>query len=577
MNPDVVVKRREISNKNKSLSDKLHPVLKRVYLARGVAGDGDLRYRVDALLPPKGLGGLDAAAELLAEAVSTDQRILIVGDYDADGATGTALAVEVLRALGARRVDYRVPDRFRFGYGLSPELVASLGPRPADLIITVDNGIASLRGVAAAREAGARVLITDHHVPGPALPPADAIVNPNLDGDAFPSKHLAGVGVMFYVLAAVRARLTAHGWFGRTRRAPRLADWLDLVAVGTVADLVRLDLNNRVLVAQGLKRIRARRCRPGIAALLEVAGRDAGRTNAADLGYAVAPRLNAAGRLSDMRLGIDCLLESSPERARVAAARLDDLNRQRQALQGEMQEQAEAIVAGLATGAERQDRRSLTLFEPDWHQGVVGLIAARLKDRYHLPVIAFAPAAPGADELKGSARSIAGFHIRDALAAVEARAPDLIGRYGGHAMAAGLSLERERLDEFCDAFEAVAAERLDPETLGKVVLTDGGLAPAEITLELADSLARAGPWGQGFPEPLFDDFFAIEELRPVGTEHVRLLVTHERGGAAVEAIAFRRRAEDFEGARERIRLLYHLTVNEYRGRRSPQLLVRHVL
>jgi single-stranded-DNA-specific exonuclease len=442
------------------------------------------------------------------------------------------------------------------------------------LIMTVDNGVSSIEGVAAAHARGIRVLVTDHHLAGDRLPAADAIVNPNLAGDTFPSKHLAGVGVAFYVLLALRARLRADGWFDRGGgREPNLAELLDLVALGTVADVVPLDHNNRILVHQGLCRIRAGRCVPGIAALLELAGRDRGRITAADLGFVVGPRLNAAGRLEDMSLGIECLLADDPGRAREMAARLDQLNRERRTIEAEMQAQALEELErlhldgdGLPTG--------LCLFDERWHQGVIGILASRIKERLHRPVIAFAQAAEG--ELKGSARSVPGLHIRDALDAVAARHPTLIDRFGGHAMAAGLSLPRAHLESFQVAFDEVVRERVDEDALRGVIYSDGELACADFSLETAERLRNAGPWGQGFPEPLFDGLFEVRSRRVVGERHLKLAVVPEGGEPVLDAIAFNQADDEYGAVGARVRLVYRLDVNEFRGTRTVQLVVEHI-
>jgi single-stranded-DNA-specific exonuclease len=551
----------------------VHPVLRRVYAARGVLDGADGELRLGRMLHPDTLGGLDAATTLLCEALRREQRIVVVGDFDADGATGTAVAVRGLRLLGARHVGFRVPHRIRHGYGLSPELVDDLRSDAPDLILTVDSGIACLRGVEAANAAGLRVIVTDHHLPGPVLPAAAAIVNPNLDGDAFPSKALAGVGVVFYLLLALRRVLREQRWFEQHGIAePDLAELLDLVALGTVADMVPLDANNRVLVQAGLRRMRAGQIRPGLRALVEVAGRRLERIGTADLGYALAPRVNAAGRLEDMSLGIACLLSESAAQAQALASQLDAINAERKELQQQMLEQAESLVArwpGLgATGLPH----GVCVFDPDWHPGVVGLVASRLKDRLHRPVIAFAPA--GEDgELRGSARSIAGFHVRDALADLAARTPGLIGRFGGHAMAAGLSLPRANFERFSEAFTQLAAQRIDAAALQAELWSDGPLARADIGRTLAEQLRLAGPWGQGFPEPLFDDEFELQEWRVVGEAHLKMRLRHRDGGEVLDAIEF----GGWQGRppASRLRLAFHLELDDWRDRGGVQLLVRH--
>lgn len=557
--------------------------LQRVYAARGITDAADVEHRLARLLPPQALGGLDAAVALLADAIAADADILIAGDYDCDGATGVAVGVRGLRLLGARRVCYAVPHRMVHGYGLTPALVASLAPLP-DLIVTVDNGIASHAGIAAARAGGARVIITDHHLPGPTLPDADAIVNPNLPGDAFPSKALAGVGVMFYLLLALRVALRERGAFA-AQGEPDLAELLDRVALGTVADLVPLDYNNRVLVESGLRRIRGGRACAGIGALIDVAGRRAATLTATDLGFALAPRINAAGRMEDMRLGIECLLSDDPDTARAHAARLHAINAERREVQAVMVADAETMTAGHAAG----DRvpwglplvapwglplvTGVALFDPAWHAGVVGLVAAKLKESLHRPVVAFAPAGDGSDELRGSARSIPGFHVRDALAAVDAQHPGLILRFGGHAMAAGLSLRETDFAKFAQAFDTVARGLLSDEALQPVLWTDGGLQDGEFSLELARALRDGGPWGQGFPEPLFDNVFERVAWRPLGEGHWRLTLREADSGCTLEAVMFNAGPA---APPARLRASYQLGVNEWQGRERLQLLLRHV-
>ncbi|HET6806076.1 MAG TPA: DHHA1 domain-containing protein [Frateuria sp.] len=570
-------------------SEAVHPVLRQVYAARGVLHPAQAEHRLRHLLAPQALGGLERAVDLLVEAIEGDRSIVVAGDYDCDGATGTAVAVRGLRLLGARRVDYVIPNRFVHGYGLSPALVAALDPAP-DLIVTVDNGVASVAGVAAAKARGIRVIVTDHHLPGGQLPAADALVNPNVlevracghgepacarcTGDArmnhaFPSRALAGVGVMFYLLLALRARRYPGD---RTDR-PDLSSLLDLVALGTVADLVPLDFNNRVLVEAGLKRIRSGRACPGITALVEAGRRSLAGVCASDLGYAVGPRLNAAGRLEDMRLGVECLLTDDPAQARVLAERLSAINQERRDLQEAMVAEAETMIGALGLDG-MGERTGVTLYEPSWHAGVVGLVASKLKERLHRPVIAFAPADEDRpDELRGSARSIAGFHVRDALAAIDARTPGLIERFGGHAMAAGLSLKAADYPRFAEAFDAIAREWLDEERLRAVLYTDGELPPGTFSLDLARQLRDGGPWGQGFPEPLFDNLFECAQWRLMGERHWRLSLRDPRDGAVHEAVMFNVRAS---APPPRLRAVYELTINEWQGRESARLLVRHV-
>ncbi|MGN2250282.1 DHHA1 domain-containing protein [Frateuria sp. GZRe14] len=586
------LRRRLVAGAPEGWSDAVHPVLRQVYAARGVLHPAQAEHRLRHLLAPQALGGLDRAVALLIEAITGDWSIVIAGDYDCDGATGTALAVRGLRLLGARRVDYVIPNRFAHGYGLSPALVASLEPAP-QLIVTVDNGVASIAGVAAAKARGIRVIVTDHHLPGDQLPAADALVNPNVlevracghgepacescTGDArmnqaFASRALAGVGVMFYLLLAVRAELRGRGAFAG-REEPDLGNLLDLVALGTVADLVPLDFNNRVLVEAGIGRIRSGRACPGITALVEAGKRSLSGVCASDLGYAVGPRLNAAGRLEDMRLGVECLLTDDPVQARALAERLSAINQERRELQEAMVAEAEAMIGALGLEG-LGERTGVSLYEPTWHAGVVGLVASKLKERLHRPVIAFAPADEDRpEELRGSARSIAGFHVRDALAAIDARLPGLIERFGGHAMAAGLSLKTADYPRFADAFDAIAREWLDEERLQAVLYTDGELPPGTFTLDLARQLRDGGPWGQGFPEPLFDNLFECAQWRLMGERHWRLSLRDPRDGAVHEAVMFNVRAA---APPPRLRAVYELTINEWQGRESARLLVRHV-
>jgi single-stranded-DNA-specific exonuclease len=595
------IQRRAVPASACDWSASLHPVLRRMYAARGIGAAGEIEHRLGGLLAPAQLGGIARACELLEAALREDSTVVIVGDFDADGATGTAVAVRGLRMLGARRVEYGVPNRFTHGYGLSPALVDELvarHPRLTDngLLITVDNGVAAHAGVATAKAKGLRVIVTDHHLPGATLPEADAIVNPNAVVDecahaspicascagdarlnaAFPSKALAGVGVMFYLLLALRAHLRDRGWFGAGGRTePDLSSLLDLVALGTVADLVALDHNNRILVEAGLKRIRAGRACAGIAALLASGKRDPARTVASDLGFVVGPRINAAGRLEDIRLGIECLLTDSEASARRLADTLSAINHERRDLQAGMVEQAEASVEKwLARYGADSLPVGIVLFEPDWHHGVVGLVASKLKERFNRPVIACAPAEEGSEAIKASGRSIPGFHLRDALAELDARAPGLLERFGGHAMAAGMSLRHGDLARLAELFDAVARERLAPEQLDAVLLTDGELDAGDFTLELAEQLRYAGPWGQAFPEPLFDGEFTLVDWRVVGETHLRLRLSRDGLAAPVEAMLFG--GYDGTPPPQRLRAAYALDVNEWNGTRRLQLLLRHV-
>ena len=549
------------------------PLLRRVLGARGVTTPQEAELRLGGLLPPDTLGGLDRAVALLQDAIAQDRRITVVGDFDCDGATGTAVAVRGLRLLGARQIGFRVPHRLRHGYGLTPALVEDLVADAPDLLLTVDSGVACVPGIAAARARGWTVIVTDHHLPGPQLPDASAMVNPNLPGDGFPSKPLAGVGVVFYLLLALRRQLRSEGRLAAPE--PDLGTLLDLVAVGTVADLVRLDHNNRILVAAGLRRLRSGRANPGLLALAQVAGRTPSRLTAADIGFAIGPRINAAGRLEDMGLGIACLLADDPGEAQLLAAQLDAINRERRDLQQSMVDDAELLLRDVAlpsADGEGGLPLALCLHDDSWHPGVVGLVASKLKERLHRPVVAFAP---GGDDglLRGSARSIPGFHIRDALAEIDARQPGRVARFGGHAMAAGLSLPPAHLEAFRDAFAAVAASRLTPDLLQLELQSDGPLAPHEFDVELAELLQSAVPWGQGFPEPLFDNVFALQGWRVVGERHLKLQLRGERS-LLLDAIHF----GGWRGAPppDRLRVLYRLGVNSFRGERSVQLVVEHI-
>ncbi len=558
-----------------ALPDDLPPLLRRIYAARQVLDRSQLEHGLDKLQPTLALSGMAAAVALLQDALTQDWRIMIVADFDADGATSCALAVRALRALGARDVRYLVPNRFEYGYGLTPEIVAVAARQAPALIITVDNGVSSIDGVAEARRLGIHVLVTDHHLAGATLPAADAIVNPNLPGDTFASKNLAGVGVIFYVMLALRARLRESGWFkSRGITEPNLAVLLDLVALGTVADVVPLDHNNRILVEQGLRRIRAGQCCPGILALLEAGGRAPERLAATDLGFAVAPRLNAAGRLEDMAQGIECLLCDDLGMARQMAQGLDELNRERRSIEADMQEQALTAIAQLSLAEDSTLPTGLCLYDENWHQGVIGILAGRIKDRLHRPVIAFAPA--GAGELKGSARSVPGLHIRDALDAVATRHPGLISKFGGHAMAAGLSLRRENFETFGAAFADEVSRHLDADDLHAVIHSDGELDADELSLSNAELLRASGPWGQGFPEPVFHGEFEVLSRRVVGERHLKFTVRRNNVSRPLDAIAFNAVESGIPDNCKRLLLAYRLDVNEYRGLRSAQLVVEHL-
>jgi single-stranded-DNA-specific exonuclease len=561
--------RRRAHELSEDFAGHLHPVVRRVYAARGIASDSELDLSLDRLLPVGSLEGLDAATRLLGEHRAAG-RVLVIGDFDADGATSTALLVRALRALRFAHVDFLVPNRFRFGYGLTPEIVALAATRTPSLIVTVDNGVSSVAGVEAAREIGIPVLVTDHHLPGSVLPRAEVIVNPNLPGSQFGSPALAGVGVAFYLIAALAKALGEASF--------RAANYLDLVALGTVADMVPLDRNNRILVSEGLKRIRAGRCVAGIRALLESAGRNKEQLSAADLGFGVAPRLNAAGRLTDMSVGIECLLADEFSEAQRLAALLAQLNDERREIEQRMQLEAVDLAKNLREG-EAAESLGICLFDENWHQGVVGLVAGRIKDRLHRPVIAFARAEDGS--LRGSARSVPGINIRDALDSVAVQRPDLIDKFGGHAMAAGLSLRESNLPAFRLAFAAEIARRGNRELLSGVIYSDGALNAAELCIGTAQALRSAGPWGQGFPEPAFDGRFLVEEARIVGEKHMKMrLRPPHRGAEAIDAIAFGYMGSPSENANMRggatIELVYRLEINEYRGAARVQLNCQHL-
>lgn len=539
----------------------LSPLLARLLAARAVTSEDWLLQEMPDLLKPEALTGATEMAKQLAEAIAQKKRILIIGDYDADGATATSVAMRGLRMMGAE-VDFLVPNRFEYGYGLTPEIVALAAQQHPDVILTVDNGIASLDGVAAAKALGLQVLITDHHLPAEQTPIADCIVNPNQRGCAFPSKHLAGVGVMFYVLIALRAELKQRGTL--TAQAVHLGSLLDLVALGTVADLVKLDTNNRILVRQGLKRIRQGQACPGILAILKLAGRDPTQVNAQDLGFYVGPRLNAAGRLDDMTIGIRCLLAETPQEAMQYAQQLQVLNAERKQIEAEMQWDAMADL----TQDFRQTQYTISVFQPDWHQGVIGILASRIKERFHRPVIAFADAGDGL--IKGSGRSIAGLHLRDALDVVTKQQPDLIIKFGGHAMAAGLSIRAEDFVRFQQTFEQVAQRLMDAEMLHEVLETDGALAVQEMTLQTAEALSQQ-VWGQGFPQPVFYDHFQVLQQKVLGEKHLKLRLQKQQ--QQFDAIYF----QHAEFLPEAVDIAYALQVNEFNGARNLQLQVVHAV
>lgn len=570
------ISERPVSKTSSGFGKNVPPLLQRIYLSRGVSSEAELGRQLGELPSPSLLKGIDKAVNLLVSALENQGRILIVGDFDADGATSTALMVLALSAMGAENISYLVPNRFEYGYGLTPEIVQLARERNPDLIVTVDNGVSSIEGVAAARCAGIEVIVTDHHLPGARLPEASAIVNPNQPGCRFPSKSLAGVGVAFYVLSALRAHLRKIGWFDRRSiPQPSMANWLDLVALGTVADVVPLDKLNRILVHQGIKRVQAGYCRPGISALLELASREQSRVVAADFGFAVGPRLNAAGRLDDMTLGIHCLLCEDFREARQYAVELDQLNVDRKLIETGMQQEALRAVDNLHL-EEVELPWGICLYDPEWHQGVVGLLASRIRERFHRPVIAFAR---GVDNvLKGSARSIPGLHIRDVLDAVASRHPELLTKFGGHAMAAGLSLSLDDLDRFCRAFEDEVRRHLTAEDLEEEIAFDGELAAKELNLANAHLLRAAGPWGQHFPEPLFRGIFDIVQCRVLASKHLKLTLSVD--GASdnlLDAIAFNVPEHFLGKTASKIEILYRLDANMWRGRESPQLLIERIL
>ncbi len=564
------IKRR--THSSELIDHDLHPLLQRIYRARGITTTKELERGLEHLLPFHDLLGMDQAVQLLSRALLQNQRILIIGDFDADGATSTAVAIRALKSFAAHDVHYLVPNRFAFGYGLTPELVQVAKELNPQLIVTVDNGISSHKGVLAALDAGIQVLITDHHLPSETLPAADAIVNPNQVGDPFLSKNIAGVGVIFYVMLALRRYLSEQNWFREKNiPEPNMSNLLDIVALGTVADVVALDHNNRILVHQGLRRIRAGRAIPGITALLEISGRNQARVMAADLGFAVAPRLNAAGRLDDMSLGIECLLCDDLDAAREMAQVLNQLNEERRVIEQDMQEQALTALKKIPT--QMNSPYGVCLFDETWHQGVIGIVAGRIKDRLHRPVIAFALA--NDTELKGSARSIPGLHIRDVLADVATHHPELMYKFGGHAMAAGLTIPRASFERFAEIFNEIVSARLHHIDLQNALMSDGELHPHELSLEIAEILREAGPFGQSFPEPMFDGVFEVLEQRLVGSRHLKMTLSH--ANQSIDAIAFNIDINQWPNYRcTAVNVAYRMDVNEFRGKRTVQLIVEHL-
>jgi single-stranded-DNA-specific exonuclease len=544
----------------------LHPLLARIYAARGIQTRSELDYELKSLLPPALLTNTGQAAVLLADAIEAAARILIVADYDCDGATACAVGIRALRAMAGHSgatIDYLVPNRFTYGYGLSPEIVDLAATMNPDLIVTVDNGIASIEGVARAAALGIATLITDHHLPAETLPAADCIVNPNQPGCAFPSKCIAGVGVMFYVMLALRAELRDRGWFNDERKEPNLGALLDLVALGTVADVVKLDRNNRILVSQGLKRMREGKLTPGIAAIFRAAGRNPAQASSVDMGFMIGPRLNAAGRLSDMSIGIECLITEDPARAMNIAQQLDALNRERREIEAGMQEQALIHLETLQTS----DGAGVALFDAEWHQGVVGILASRIKEKLHRPVFAFARGEN--NEIKGSGRSIPGLHLRDALDLISKRAPGLLLRFGGHAMAAGVTMMEADFPKFRELFAQIAGELLSPADLTRTLETDGGLESGYCSINIA-RLLEAEVWGQGFPAPVFEDEFVVESQRILKEKHLKLRL--RKGEHRLDAIQF----NFSEAPGNTMRAAYRLAINDYNGVQTPQLMIEHI-
>ena len=557
------------------LPESLDPLLRQIYANRGITSDTQLERSLKGLLHYQSLTGIDDAIALLIDALKQQLNIVIVGDFDADGATSTALAIKVLRQMGYQHVSYHIPNRFDDGYGLSPQVVHDVAKKGAELIITVDNGISSFEGVDVAHENGIRVLVTDHHLPGQSLPAADAIINPNLDNCSFLSKSLAGVGVTFYLMTALRAELEKQGWFEQHNlKRPNMADYLDLVALGTVADVVPLDENNRIFVYEGLRRVRAGRCCVGIKALTEVSRKDLSQLVSSDFGFSLGPRLNAAGRLDDMSVGVALLLTEDIATAREIANELDGLNQTRREIEAGMQEEASTIFRQFM-GTQHDLPNGLAIYHPEWHQGVVGILASRIKEKLHRPVIAFAPSGDGL--LKGSGRSIQGIHLRDALERLNTLNPGLMVKFGGHAMAAGLSLEEDKFTLFQQHFSSLMAELVSDEQLQGIILSDGELTDSQLTLPTAEMLREAGPWGQAFPEPLFDGKFQLLKPRIVGEKHLKMILQPLNSNLLIDAIAFNIDRNVWpDNSIKMVEIAYRLDVNEFRGQRNPQLLVEHI-
>ena len=554
----------------------LSRVMSQVLLSRGVNNAHSLQYSLKQLLPPQGLSHIGAAADMLADAITADASIVIVGDFDADGATATALCIRAIKAFGHHNIEYLVPNRFDFGYGLSPELIPILKNMQTDLIITVDNGISSIDGTQAAIDAGMHVIITDHHLPAETLPKANAIVNPNLNGDEFPSKHLAGVGVVFYLLAEIRRQLNEADWFiDKDIAAPNLAQWLDIVALGTVADMVSLDDNNRILVTEGLKRIKGGATVEGIKALLKIADKEIQKTDTETFGFVIAPRLNAAGRLEDMSVGIELLITDDENKALLLAQELDRINQQRKEIQKDMQKVADSVVNEL--DKIKKLPQGICLYHQDWHQGVVGLLASKVKEKTNRPVIAFAPENDASSILKGSARSISGFHIRDAMVNIETNHPDLMIKFGGHAMAAGLSIQKDNYAQFREIFNNTVNKSLTEEQRQHTIETDGELDSIDLCLATAEELQAHGPWGQNFPAPLFDGWFNIIDKKEVGLGHTKLTLQTQDLSKRIDAIAFGIHPNNFKTDGNRNQITFRLDINEFRGRKRLQLIVQNII
>ncbi|MFK8011977.1 MAG: single-stranded-DNA-specific exonuclease RecJ, partial [Marinicellaceae bacterium] len=556
------ISRRNVPESNYLSETGLSQLLQKLYLSRGIIDPKQITYKLGHLHSPKKLSGITIAADLIVKAIKTGIKIVVVGDFDADGATATALFIRALNAFGHNNIDYLVPNRFDFGYGLSPELIPILKDMQAELIVTVDNGISSINGTQAAIDNGIQVIITDHHLPAEILPNAHAIVNPNLNDDDFESKHLAGVGVVFYLLAEIRKQLTAENWFAKQSIiAPNLAQWLDLVALGTVADMVSLDENNRILITEGIKRIQAGRTVAGIKSLLKIANKECHKTNTETFGFVIAPRLNAAGRLEDMSIGIELLITDDENNALELAHQLDSINQERKSIQSDMQKVADNVISELDKIQKLPN--GICLYHKNWHQGVVGLLASKVKDKTNRPVIAFAPENPDSDILKGSARSIKDFHIRDALVTIDTQYPDLMIKFGGHAMAAGLSLMSEHYSEFREVFDSLVSQKLTEKQRLHTIETDGELETQELCLAVAEELQNHGPWGQNFPAPLFDGWFNILEKKEVGTGHCKMTLQTQDFNKRIEAIAFGVHPNQFKSVGQKNHITFKLDINEF--------------